>query len=249
MLPLPRVHPITAPEIAPVRADRGVRLLARQRDQHTLSWHDEGTPDREQVEHYIHDRFARAYEAQVGHFMPVLLALRHHHTVVGALGLRPAAEGPLFLEQYLDQPVEQSLAAALRQPVPRDGIIEIGNLAADHHGASLMLFFTLGSLMRAAGYRWLVFSATPQVAAMMTKLNLATRHLAPADPARLGHEAAEWGRYYQTCPQVLVGDMDSAFACEPEDSRELTGLRLFADVGASLVTPLTLRRQRSEQRQ
>lgn len=249
MLSLPRTATAAVPAVTPEHPDRIARLLSRQLAQHAVSWHDEGSLDRDVVEDYIHARFARAYDAHVGHFMPALLGLRQHGELVAALGLRPAAEGPLFLERYLDQPVEQSLAAALRQPVPRDGIIEIGNLAADHHGASLMLFFTLGNLMRSAGYRWLVFSATPQVAAMMTKLHLATRLLAPADPARLGHEAADWGRYYQTCPQVLVGDMDSVFAAEPDDLNRTTPLRLFADTGAALAPQLLQRRQRAEQRQ
>lgn len=249
MLLLPRAATAAVPAATPERPDRIARLLSRQLAQHAVSWHDEGSNGRNAVEDYIRARFARAYDAHVGHFMPALLALRQQDTLVAALGLRPAAEGPLFLERYLDRPVEQSLAAALRQPVPRDGIIEIGNLAADHHGASLMLFLTLGNLMRSAGYRWLVFSATPQVAGMMAKLHLDTRLLAPADPARLGHEASDWGSYYQTRPQVLVGDMDSVFAAEPCDPLQITPLRLFKDTGSALAGHLQQRHQLSEQRQ
>jgi hypothetical protein len=80
------------------------------------------------------------------------------------LGMRPAASAPeLFLEQYLDRPVEQEIAARANCPVGRDGIVEICNLAADQRGASRHLFVLLTAVLAAASYRWIVFTATPQV--------------------------------------------------------------------------------------
>ena len=62
-----------------------------------------GDPARAEVEAFIHAVFKNAYEADVTLFMPHLVALRDSNGILmAAFGLRPASEGPLFLEQYLD---------------------------------------------------------------------------------------------------------------------------------------------------
>src|SRR3546814_6178342 len=43
-----------------------------------------------------------------------------------ALGVRRAGGEPLFLERYLDAPVEQVVSAALGKPTVRESFIEIG---------------------------------------------------------------------------------------------------------------------------
>jgi hypothetical protein len=169
-------------------------------------------PARAAVEAYITRRFARCHGARVDSFLPHLLAAEHDGGCVGALGLRAAGGAPLFLEHYLDAPVEAAVAAAMRQPVERAQVVEIGNLATSSRRAGQVLITLLIEALRGAGFRWLVFTATRQVRALVQDLGFALDALAAADPTRLGGASAAWGRYYDAEPQVMAGDLAAGAA-------------------------------------
>lgn len=169
-------------------------------------------PARAAVETYIARRYARCHGAQVDVFMPRLLAAEQAGRCVAAVGLRAAGAEPLFLEHYLDAPVEAAVAAALRQPVERTQVVEIGNLAVSNRRAGQVLITLLIEALRGAGFRWLVFTATRPVRALVQGLGFPLHALAPADPARLGAGRATWGRYYEAEPQVMAGDLAAGVA-------------------------------------
>lgn len=198
------------------------RRLHRQVHHSQLTWHDEDDPQRAEVMRFIQTRFAATYGATVVAFMPILVSLMQQQQRTAVLGLRPASEGPLFLEQYFDAPIESVVQQQVAQPLTRDSLIEVGHLSATHHAASLLLFLTVGNLLLASGFRWLVFTATPTVAQMLGKLQLSLHQLGDADPARLADAADHWGSYYEQKPQVWVGDMasirDSELAMSPGTS-------------------------------
>jgi hypothetical protein len=164
-------------------------------------------PDRARVESYIARRFARCHGARVATFMPRLLAATCGDRLGAALGLRPAATAPLFLETYLDAPVQMALADILGQPVQRARLVEVGNLAASNRHAGQLLVALLIAALRGAGFRWLVFTATRPVRERVAALGLPLHALAAADPARLGAARGVWGRYYDADPWVMAGDL------------------------------------------
>ncbi|MFZ5491073.1 MAG: thermostable hemolysin [Pseudomonadota bacterium] len=168
--------------------------------------------DRDAVEAYIARRYARCHGAHIDVFMPQLLVAGQGHRHAAAVGLRPAGPQPLFLEQYLDGPVEAALAAGLRQPVERAQAVEIGNLAVSNRLAGQLLITLLIEALRGAGFRWLVFTATRPVRALVQGLGFPLETLAAADPARLGVARAAWGRYYEAEPRVMAGDLAAGVA-------------------------------------
>ncbi|MEA3220811.1 thermostable hemolysin [Immundisolibacter sp.] len=189
------------------------------------------------VEDYIARRYAQCHEARVSGFMPWLLAAQRGETFASALGFRPAGAGALFLERYLEGPVEGAIASAMRQPVQRGSVVEIGNLAATSQRASRLLITLLVEALHRGGFRWIVFTATRQVRELIRDMGFALRVLAPADPARLGQERAAWGRYYDAEPMLTVGDL--AIGCrlirrQPVLAAQLAGYAdaLDAVVGA-----------------
>jgi hypothetical protein len=121
-----------------------------------------------------------------------------------ALGYRRAGPDPLFLEAYLDQPVEMLVSKALGQIVDRDAIVEIGNFAADNALAMIELWGSaandLGGSSEVA-----VATLTAPLRSMFARIGLPILPLAPADPARLGGAAGEWGSYYASDPMVCMG--------------------------------------------
>jgi len=165
-------------------------------------------PRRVALEDFIRQRFAEHYGARVRHFMPCLLGLHDEDgTVQGAVGLRSARRRPLFLERYLDAPIEEAVSLRSGRAIPREEIVEVGNLAAFGNASARLLIVALTDLLVAQGFRWVVFTGTPALLNSFQRLALEPLALAPADPARMGEELADWGSYYASRPQLMAGEI------------------------------------------
>jgi hypothetical protein len=158
------------------------------------------------LERFIAARFKRAYGASIDQFRPHLLGLRDERGEwVAAVGYAGAGSGRLFLEQYLDEPVEQALGRALERPVARERIVEVGNFAAVRAGVARRLIPALAGRLRELGFELAVFTATRELRNAFLRLRLWPCMLAAAEPARLGGGAASWGSYYAHRPFVMGG--------------------------------------------
>lgn len=167
-------------------------------------------PDRAALEQRIADTFACQYGARIEHFLPLLLSLDLDGRPGSIAGFRFAARSALFLEQYLDVPVEQAIARRFREPIDRGQVVEIGNLVALLPGAGSILFAVLPRLLDAAGVRWVACTATPRVRTMLRKLGFPSQTICDADPAALGDGGESWGSYYESRPTVIAGDVRAA---------------------------------------
>jgi Thermostable hemolysin len=169
--------------------------------------------DRVAVERFIGERFAATYGAQVSTFMPRLFALRSaKDKMVGAFGLRLASQR-VFLERYLDHPVEAVLGEALGVSVERQQIVEVGHFAGSVAGAARAMIIQLTARLHREGFRWVLFTGTARLRNAFHRLGLHTFDIATADPARLDwHERARWGSYYQHMPRVQFGDIAEGFS-------------------------------------
>ena len=167
------------------------------------------SPRRAGIEAFIGERFAAQHQARIRHFMPCLLSLEDRDgQLLGAVGLRGAASGPLFLERYLQQPAEQVIAARQVANAPqRAQLVEVGNLAAGSPGAARLLIVALTDLLVALGYRWATFTGTLALLNSFRRLGLTPVALGPANPDCVGDELADWGSYYANQPQVMAGDI------------------------------------------
>jgi hypothetical protein len=177
----------------------------------TMSVADSAIQQR-RIEQYIHDVFATAYQADVRHFLPLLLGIRETGgEYIAAAGLQPANMDTLYLEKYLDGPVEKILGNRMQLDIDRRHIIEAGNLAITNRGGARNLITTLLAYLYQAGYQWAVFTAVPVLINKFRKLGLPLTKLADADPHRLGQEADMWGRYYDYKPTVVAGHIPTGF--------------------------------------
>jgi len=163
---------------------------------------------RRDVERFIHQSFARSYGADVRHFLPRLLSLhRDDASLLAAFGTRPAAAGRLFLETYLDQPIQRVLSDRLGTAIRRDQVVEVGNLAAQP-GSTRLMIAALTALLYGEGFRWVVFTGAPQLHNSFLRLGLEPLVLGPADKKRLPAADREgWGSYYDQGPHVFAGDI------------------------------------------
>lgn len=172
-----------------------------------------GHPARDEVEHFIGHVYRVRYGARLHSFLPHLLAFRDDTgRLQAAVGLRTGSEGPLFVEQYLDEPAERAIAANGRGAAQRSELVEVGNLAALRGGDARALIVHLAGTLHASGLRWVLFTATRQLRNAFDRLHLDTIVLANADRSRVRDDGTDWGRYYDVQPQVLFGDLSAAHA-------------------------------------
>lgn len=180
-----------------------------------------GDPERNELENFVGAAFRRKHEATVTSFMPTLLSFRDPAGGLrGVVGLRGAGDQSLYLEQYLEQPVDVAIAAATRRPVRRQQVVEVGNLAGANCRTAVRMVALLPSYLLAHECQWIVFTATSAVRAILLGFGAPLVELARADGTRIARGADQWGSYYETDPRVFAGFLP--------DSRNIPG---FAAAG------------------
>lgn len=162
--------------------------------------------DREEVEAFITKVFFQAYGANIKNFMPLLIALRDvNHHLVATFGMRKAKNTPLFLEQYLDDPIEKVISNSLNQTVLRTDVTEIGNLAVMNPRNSGILIAHVIQHSIEAGVHWCVATAHHTLQNGLIKGGVDVFPLHAVNPNRLpADELADWGSYYDNQPQVIA---------------------------------------------
>ncbi len=199
-----------------------------------------GAGGRVEVERFVSACFKQHYGARIAHFMPLLMSLRDHQGQLrAALGFRHADQSPLFLENYLEHPVEQILAARLKKPVDRSRLVEVGNLAVVAAGGGRWLITALTAYLSATRSQWALFTIGPVLYNAFTRLGLELVDLAEARRESLPpEEQGSWGSYYEQKPRVVAGNVTHGYEvlwslCQQE--RSMRELWLNAEQAAGRV--------------
>jgi hypothetical protein len=165
-----------------------------------------GAPERAELEAFIQAAFKRGHDATVTSFMPTLLSFRDSAGQLrGVVGLRGAHPQRLFLEQYLEQPIETAIAAATGDAVRREQVVEVGNLAGATCRSAVRMVALLPGYLLSRDYRWIVFTATSTVRSILQGFGAPLVELARADGACVAGGQDRWGSYYQKDPRVVAG--------------------------------------------
>jgi len=164
------------------------------------------SPDRAEVEQFVHRVFAKTYGADVQQFMPELVTLRDENgELVAAFGMRKAENSPLFLERYLDAPVEAVLSSRFNRTITRKQITEIGNLAVENPRNAGVLIAHVIQHSLDIGVEWCVATAHHSLQNGLIKGGRDVYALQAADKSRLSaDEQTAWGSYYDNGPQVVA---------------------------------------------
>ena len=188
-------------------------LIAADLNGARLEFLERGAPGRETLEAFIQQGYREAFDAELTHFMPLLIGLRGADgEPLAAMGIRAADHEPLLLEHYLDRPVEQEIARSVPGCNPhRSAVVELGNLVISHAGAARCMIIALNAYLRGAGFDWVVLTAVPGLRNAFRRLHLPLTELAEADGERLGEARHAWGRYYEQRPVVVAGCVAEGF--------------------------------------
>lgn len=170
---------------------------------HSVNQHD---PARKEVEAFIYAVFKQSYGADIQHFMPELVALRDQNGVLmAAFGLRNAAVEALYLEHYLQTPIEHILDEKLGLKLSRKEIVCIGNLAvANPRNAGVLIAHVIQHCLE-NGVQWAVATAHHSLQNGLIKGGRDVYALCSAEQSALPVEEQDsWGNYYHHLPQVIA---------------------------------------------
>ena len=171
-------------------------------------------PRREAVERFIADVYLHRFGARLRSFLPHLLAYEDSAgRLVAAVGLRSGGEGDLFVEQYLDAPIESAMRQrGITRAVDRRAVVEVGNFAATTPGIARELIVQLAHLLHEARMDWVLFVATQQLRNAFQRLHLSTVELAEARADHLRELCSDWGDYYASRPRLMCGNVAEGMA-------------------------------------
>lgn len=179
---------------------------------HDLQFFSRDHPARPSLERFIIDGYAHAYGACVVHFADVLVGLSlDHEEWSAAVGYTLAGPQPLFMEQYIDVPVEALLTRIIGAPVLREDIVEVGNLVTAGSGAARRVIVHMTALLHDLERSWVVLTLTKSLLNSFARLGIETIPLVPAARARLPDKGASWGTYYSCEPWVMAASIPLGF--------------------------------------
>jgi hypothetical protein len=174
--------------------------------QYTVHFSGRDAADRAEIEQFISGVFFHACGARVKTFLPTLMSLRDlEGKLIAACGIRNAGAERLFLENYMDQPIEQLLSEKVGSTVLRSDIVEVGNYSVAELGLSRTLTSAIFHQLHATSKQWAVFTAIQLVQNALVRQNIFPKVLCDADVNHLPpEERAEWGDYYEQNPKVMA---------------------------------------------
>jgi len=158
----------------------------------------------ENIEQLIARRYASAHGAVPASDYPHFCMISTGDLPSAVLGFRAASQGRLFLEDYLDRPIEDLVSDLYGRAIARERIVEIGAHASEQSRATVALW------ARAARYLdgiadVAVAVLTAPLRGMFDRLGIEVVELCDADPARLPDAGVSWGQYYELRPKVCAG--------------------------------------------
>ena len=171
-----------------------------------LRLHEHTGSERAEAETFIGSKFANYFGARIDAFMPRLFSLKNEAgEMCGAFGLRYATR-KLFLEQYLDFPIEHEIAARSGHIVQRRVIVEAGQFCGSYPGVVRSMIRLLTRHLHSEGFEWVAFTGTTSLRNAFARLGLGPIDIRAADVTRLPpQQRSTWGSYYDCAPHVFVG--------------------------------------------
>lgn len=160
------------------------------------------------VERFARMVYYRRYGAKLNTFCRELLTLwSRNYGVISCVGINTPESGEIFLEQYLDRPVEEEVSRVTVGCVKRDEIVEVGTMAVYEGGLCRLMMAGLVGLLVEQNKRFIVCTAVKTLRNTFNRLSIPYLALAKATPERLKSGVGDWGSYYNASPEVILIDL------------------------------------------
>ena len=165
---------------------------------------------RSAVEDAIRTPYRDRYGARLASFPDILVAeAPPRGTIECAAGIRFGCQR-LFLEHYLDMPVELALERRFCRRIDRSRVVEVGNLVAARRGRSRNFVRRIIEFVERADAEWAVFTATRPLRALLRQERLNMVEIAGAEQMRVPNPH-DWGTYFDHDPRVMAVSRSTIF--------------------------------------
>jgi hypothetical protein len=165
------------------------------------------SPMRSSLEARVRSGFGQHFNACIEGFMPDLAVYEHATGASGVIGIRSAGDEPLFLESYLDLPVETVIQLTSGDCADRGEIVEVGQFVVDDRDIVADFFRDLVPFLQSQGFKWVCFTGTNRIRALLARIGFAGFPVTLATESRLFDAKNRWGSYYEHEPVVIVGNL------------------------------------------
>jgi len=155
-------------------------------------------------------QYDKHFSCDLNQFYPSMFCLYKDGVLVACCGFRSARDEPLFLEQYLDEAIEEAIQGQSDQVLRRHEIVEIGGLAVASRHEGLAFMVRLAPQFQDLGFTYATCTVTSPVRKCLGELGITSICLAAANPQRVSPQDNDWGRYYELDPVVLAGPIQPA---------------------------------------
>ncbi|MGH8121972.1 MAG: thermostable hemolysin, partial [Rudaea sp.] len=168
--------------------------------------------DRAIAEEFISRRFAQSFGARVEAFMPRLFTVRNQDGFIcGAFGLRSATH-KLFVEHYINRPMEEVIAMRTGETILRHRLVEVGHLSGAFPSAMRATIRLLTECVHREGAAWIAFTGTSSVRNCFRRMGLSPIAIQVAAIENIPTDArAVWGNYHDHSPWVFVGSVEEGY--------------------------------------
>lgn len=199
------------------------------------------------VQAFIKKIYEYIHHAKLSYFMPILFSgfanmpsygdwlSADDHSVPAfsgtsvAIGLKPICDDKIFLEQYLNTPIQTEISTLAGEPVSRQRIFEIGNLASGCAGSArlmiaFLVFYLSTPMLNPITHQyqtkadWVVCTGTDAVRHILAHMGIRIHIIAKATAEALEdpEQVSAWGHYYQHNPLVIaINVADAKRVCAP----------------------------------
>ncbi len=158
-----------------------------------------------QARNFAKERFEHHHHAQIKPHYPNWQSVNASNgEPLAVLGYRSALDGPLFLESYVREPIEQILSNRFGRQIDRAAIVEIGCFAATPSPALLRLWHDAATLL-GKDFSVAVATLTTPLRDYFARVGLPLIAIHKATRARVCESDEHWGRYYDENPWVCAG--------------------------------------------
>jgi hypothetical protein len=168
---------------------------------------EHGSSLRSSLEARVRSGFGHHFNACIEGFMPELAVYEHSTGASGVIGIRSAADESLFLENYLDHPVETVVHLVSGEVVDRGSVVEVGQFVVDERDIVADFFRDLVPFLVSQGFDWVCFTGTNRIRALLGRIGFAGFPVTRAAQERLVESRDHWGSYYEQEPVVIVGKL------------------------------------------
>jgi len=191
-----------------------------------ISYYQQGMSGRKHLEEFIQGVYKKYYNADIDQFYPNLLAIESNHQdgvssqkniIKAVAGVRSAEHDTLFSEYYLSNSLQSEISNRIygngNQFIPRDSIVEVGNLAPANIGQMRWLITSITGFLYSAGFKYLVFTGVTAISNSFKRMHIPLELIAEAKQESLPQNIRDkWGaEYYKNHPMVFLGDIEKGY--------------------------------------